>query len=113
MIQARTSNFILQKRQTMKRLSLLLTVLFLSTLSYAQLGSAAGVGAAAKAGALSEVMEDSMKDKSLIDTTAVHNPAGDKGTKRSNFVLFTSAGVLVAVVVALAARRRRKAVGQS
>lgn len=95
----------------MKLLSVILTILFLSTLSYGQLGSAAGVGAAAKAGALSEVMEDSMKDKSLIDTTAVHNPAGDKGTKRSNFVLFTSTGVLIAVVAALAARRRRKAKG--
>lgn len=96
----------------MKRLSILLAAFLFSTLTYGQLGSAAGVGAAAKAGALSEVMEDSMKDKSLIDTTAVHNPAGDKGTKKSNFVLFTTTGGLIVVLVALAARRRRKAKGQ-
>lgn len=96
----------------MKRLLSTLAIVLSATTLYAQVPSmpdAAGVGAAAKAGAVAEVLEDSVKeDRALIDTSAIRNPMGkEEPTQKRNVVLITSICGVAIVLIAVAARRRR------
>lgn len=82
----------------MKRNIILFAIALMPMFSKAQ--TAADVGNAAKAAAVSEAMADS------VGRPASNTPEPEKPVKRRSTVVFTSA--IIVVIVAVAAARRRK-----
>ena len=97
----------------MKRLSLILTVILLSTISYGQMAGAAGVGAMAKGEALSEAMEDSAKGETKPEAATDSKEDAAQQSKKVNVIFVSTASGLFVILIAVMAKRRRKAKEQA